>query len=64
MNTSFTYKGYQFIDNDKFKTVHSKEFNLFFNKETGYAERWGKTRDDEDDPICSEIGPTIVDIDL
>ena len=62
MNTSFTYKGYQFVDNDKFKTVHSPNFNLFFNKETGYAERWGKTRNDEDDPIRSEIGPTIVDI--
>ena len=64
MNTSFTYKGYQFVDNDKFKTVHSPNFNLFFNKETGYTERWGKTRDDEDDPVLSEIGPTIVDIEL
>lgn len=64
MNTEFTYKGYTFVDNDKFKSVHSEKFNLFFNKLTGYAERWGRTRKNEDDPALSILGPTIMDIEL
>jgi hypothetical protein len=64
MNTQFEYKGYTFIDNEKFKTVHGKNFNLFYNKENGYAERWGATRKDEDDPALCELGPTIMDIEL
>ena len=64
MNTTFKYKNYIFTDNNRFKTVHSPNFNLFFDKSTGYTERWGATRADEDDPVCSEIGPTIVDMEL
>lgn len=64
MNTTFTYKGYVFNDNDKFKSVHGKDFNIFYNKLTGYAERWGKSRADEDDPALSLLGPTIVDMEL
>lgn len=64
MNAEFRYKGYTFIDNDKFKSVHGPDFNLFYNKETGYTERWGATRRDEDDPALCELGPTIMDIEL
>lgn len=31
---------------------------------TGYAERWGRTRANEDDPPMCPIGPTIMDIEL
>lgn len=64
MNTEFTFNGCHFIDNDKFKSIHSEKFNLFYNKLNGYAERWGRTRNDEDDPQISSIGPTIMDIEL
>jgi len=64
MNTTFTYKGYTFIDNDKFKSVHGSDFNIYFNKETGYTERWGTTREEVDDPMVSELGPTLMDIEL
>jgi hypothetical protein len=64
MNTSFYYKGYKFIDNNKFKSIHGKNFNLYYNKEDGYTERWGKSRDDKDDPVLCKLGPTIMDIEL
>ena len=64
MNTEFRFKNYTFIDNDKFKTIHGPNFNIFYNKETGYAERWGATRNDEDDPALCELGPTIMDMEL
>lgn len=64
MNTEFIFKDHKFIDNDKFKSVHGKRFNLYYNKENGYAERWGKSKKDEDDPVFSELGPTIMDIEL
>lgn len=59
-----TLIGYHIIDNDKFKSIHSEKFNLFYNKLNGYAERWGRTRNDEDDPQISSFGPTIMDIEL
>ena len=40
MNTEFIFRNHSFVDNDKFKAVHGKNFNLFYNKENGYAERW------------------------
>lgn len=64
MNTIFNFKGYKFIDNDSFKSIHGKDFNLYYDKNTGYAERWGKTRDDKDDPLLSRLGPTIMDVEL
>ena len=64
MNTSFIFKGYKFIDNNKFKSIHGKDFNLYYNKEDGYTERWGKSRKDEDDPVLCRLGPTIMDIEL
>ena len=64
MNTQFRFKNHTFIDNDKFKSVHGAELNIFYNKETGYAERWGKSKAAEDDPIICELGPTLMDIEL
>ena len=64
MNTKFTYKDYSFIDNNVFKSIHGKNFNIYYNKQTGYTERWGITRDTADDPVLSELGPTIMDMEL
>lgn len=64
MNTEFNYNGVHVVDNDKFKSFHSNDFNLFYNKLNGYAERWGKSLEDIDDPLWSPLGPTIMDIEL
>jgi len=64
MDTIFKYKDYEFIDNDRFKIIHSKDFNYFFNKETGESEKWGRTKNNEDDPIHSDLGPIDVDLEL
>ena len=64
MNTEFKYNGYSYIDNDKFKSVHGSDFNLYYRKSDGYAERWGRSKSNEDDPVYSRLGPTIMDIEL
>jgi hypothetical protein len=62
MDTNFKFNGYEFVDNDTFKRIIGKDFHLFFDKKTGYTERWGK--DKNDNPIRCELGPTIIDIEL
>jgi hypothetical protein len=44
------------------KTFRSESYNFNFNQQTGYFERWGKTK--EDDPDFSPFGPEISDIEL
>ena len=34
MDTTFTYNGYEFIDNNTFKRITGKNFHLFFDKKT------------------------------
>lgn len=64
MDTTFKYKDYEFIDNDRFKIIHSKDFNYFFNKENGDSERWGRTKEECDDPIHCDLGPIVMDLEL
>lgn len=45
-----------------YKFIKSEEFNLIFDKKTGYTEIWGKTR--KDDPVFCEYGPIIADIEV
>lgn len=44
------------------KAFRSENYNFNFNKENGYFVRWGKTM--EDDPLFSEFGPEIADIEV
>jgi MoaA/NifB/PqqE/SkfB family radical SAM enzyme len=71
MQTSVKPKGYiykingevfRLVDTCDIKGVRSKNFNLNFNKKTGYTERWGSTL--EDDPLFSPIGPEILDLEI
>jgi len=50
------------FENKEFKSGRSENYNFNFNKETGYFERWGKTK--QDDPECSPAGPEILDIEI
>lgn len=49
-------------ENRKIKKLISEDYNYYFNKETGYFERWGKTL--LEDPDFSEFGPEIADIEI
>lgn len=53
---------YQLLEDETFKIIKSKGFNMLFNKKTGYTETWGKTR--EEDPPFSPFGPVIADIEV
>ena len=44
------------------RAYYSKDYNFTFDTETGYFERWGKTK--EEDPQVSEFGPEILDIEV
>ena len=44
------------------KVVRSKDYNYFFNSDTGFFARWGITK--EDDPSMSPYGPEIADIEI
>lgn len=49
-------------ENSNFKLLRSKHYNYNFDKNTGYFERWGKTRSTKDDP---QVGlPEIADIEI
>lgn len=49
------------IENSEMKIVSSEDYNYDFHKETGYFERWGKTK--EDDPLYAP-GPELADIEV
>lgn len=49
------------IENEQNKFLFSESANYAFNKETGYMESWGKTR--EDDPVMFPA-PTILDLEV
>lgn len=44
------------------KLIASPDYNLFFDKETGFTARWGRTKDD--DPQYSPFGPEILDLEI
>ena len=46
----------------RYKVMVSEDFNLLFDKRTGYTETWGKTK--EDDPEYCPAGPIIADIEI
>jgi len=50
------------LDNDRYKIGRSSDYNFNFDKQTGYFERWGITK--EDDPQLCEYGPEILDIEI
>ena len=50
------------IDSKGAKAIVSEDYNLLFNKQTGYTMRWGKTK--EDDPDYSPFGPEILDLEI
>ena len=37
-------KSYNIVQNENVKLVSSADYKFKFNKQTGYFERWGKTR--------------------
>jgi hypothetical protein len=49
-------------ENKNLKIITSPDFNLMYNKTTGYTLTWGKTKD-EDPQFCA-IGPIIADIEI
>jgi hypothetical protein len=49
-------------DTKDIKVIASEDYNLLFNKQTGYTMRWGKTQ--EDDPQYSPFGPEILDLEI
>lgn len=50
------------IDKDKTKILKSENYNFFFNKETGFFARWGKTQ--EEDGNIELCLPEIADIEI
>ena len=50
------------IENERFKLYRSDMCNFNFDKETGYTEIWGKTK--EEDAIYCPDGPMILDIEI
>lgn len=50
------------LEDNKIKAICSEEYKYFFNKETGFFARYGKTT--EDDPVFSPYGPEILDIEI
>lgn len=53
---------YRILDNEKNKIVSSEIYNHYFDKETGFSAKWGRT--EEEDPIMAPIGPEIADIEI
>jgi predicted nucleic acid-binding Zn finger protein len=49
-------------ENDNVKIFSSSIYNYYFDKNTGFFARWGKTQ--EEDPEFSPFGPEIADIEL
>lgn len=52
----------EIAETETHKLVRSKEFNLDFDKRTGYTKMWGETEDQ--DPTWSPFGPVIMDIEV
>ena len=52
----------KYKDTDKLKVITSLDYNMIFNKETGFTARWGKTKDD--DPDYCKYGPELADIEI
>ena len=50
------------LENDKIKVLKSPSYNYYFDKQSGFFARWGKTK--EDDPSFSPVGPEIADIEI
>lgn len=53
---------YSLHEDERFKCIASSDYNLLFNKQTGFLARWGKTKDD--DPDWSPFGPELADIEI
>lgn len=53
---------FNILENNKHKIIKSENYNLLFNKQTGYTARFGKTEDD--DPQYCPFGPEILDIEI
>jgi len=49
-------------DDENMKAIASPEYNLLFNKRTGFTARWGKTK--EDDPDWCAFGLEILDLEI
>ena len=49
-------------ENESKKILVSDNYNYFFDKQTGYFARWGRT--ENDDPQWSPYGPEILDIEV
>jgi MoaA/NifB/PqqE/SkfB family radical SAM enzyme len=49
-------------ENKTQKSFSSENYNFYFNKDTGFFVRWGKNKND--DPVFSEFGPEIADIEV
>jgi hypothetical protein len=54
-------KNFTIKENNKIKILESKEYNYFFDKETGFMAQWGKTQ--EEDPERAP-GPVLADIEV
>ena len=59
--------GFQIIETKNIKILKSPKYNYSFNKErgtknTGFFARWGATMND--DPIWSDFGPEIIDMEV
>ena len=50
------------VDTKHEKQIKSDDYNLLFNKQTGYTMRWGRTL--HDDPDFSPYGPEIIDMEI
>jgi len=61
MGKKMKFEGLKILDSKKVKMCKSSDYNFYFDKETGYFERWGKTR--EDDPLYAPA-PEILDIEV
>jgi MoaA/NifB/PqqE/SkfB family radical SAM enzyme len=53
---------YKILDGKDKKIIVSENLNHYFDKKTGFAATWGKTK--EEDPDFSPIGPFILDIEI
>lgn len=49
-------------ESKRIKILKSENYNFFFDKQTGFFMRWGKTK--EEDPKYSKFGPEIADIEI
>ena len=50
------------VDLPNKKYITSPDYNLVFDKQTGFTARWGRTKDD--DPQYSPFGPEILDLEI